>query len=302
MSAWVDGRRDGRGQRPAPRDIVLRRPAVPVLARRRRRPTTGPAPLVDTPYPVVVLTSTTDPATPIANGMRIFSRLDDAYFFQAVGGPHVIYAWGEACPDDPVTAFITDGTPPSTRVTTCAGEVADTYVPNAALAKADYKDALDLMTSVDDQIFNSDDYAYRLDDEPDLRSAATTADRSPTRRPTAGTSMTLTACEFTPDVPLTGTGESDDNAGTFKLDVTIGTDQLEYERDADGNTKVKGTYNGKKVDQTSNGLTDRRDMEDRLVADGGFVRIETIGRTTGTQRAVTVGLRRGCRRQSDRGG
>ena len=32
----------------------------------------------DPPYPVFVLTSTTDPATPIANGMRIYSRLSDA--------------------------------------------------------------------------------------------------------------------------------------------------------------------------------------------------------------------------------
>ena len=98
--------------------------------------------------------------------MRIFSRLDDAYFFQALGGPHVIYAWGEACPDDQMTAMIADGTPPATRVTTCAGEVADTYVANAALAKADYENALDLMQSMDDQILNSDDYAYRLDADP----------------------------------------------------------------------------------------------------------------------------------------
>ncbi len=47
--------------------------------------TARPAPIVDPPYPVFVLTSTTDPATPIANGMRIFGRLSNAWFIQAVG-------------------------------------------------------------------------------------------------------------------------------------------------------------------------------------------------------------------------
>jgi pimeloyl-ACP methyl ester carboxylesterase len=207
-----------------------------------------PAPLEDTAYPVVVLTSTTDPATPIANGMRIFSRLADAYFFQALGGPHVIYAWGEACPDDQMTAMIADGTRPSARVTTCPGEVADGYVPNAALAKADYKNALDLMQSMDDQILNSDDYAYRLDTDP--ISAGCDYGGGIAFTPTdTGTAMTLTACEFTSGVPMTGTGETDDEAGTFRLDVTIGSDQLGYERDAEGATRVRGTYDGKKVDQ-----------------------------------------------------
>ena len=213
-------------------------------------PTTNdrPAPLTNTPYPVAVLTSTTDPAPPISNGMRIFSRLNDAYFFQDIGGPHVIFAWGNACPDDPVTALIADGTPPTARVTTCEGQVADTYVKNAALAAKDYKNALDLMQSMDDQIINSDDYAYRLEDTPitagcDFGGAIAYTPSS------SGTAMTLSACEFTPDLAMTGTGEVNDDQGTFALDVTIGTDRLQYTRDADGNTRVKGTFRGKKVDQ-----------------------------------------------------
>ncbi len=205
-----------------------------------------PAPLLHTPYPVVVLTSTTDPATPIANGMRIYSRLDDAYFFQAVGGPHVIYAWGDACPDDQMTALIADGTPPATRVTTCPGEVADAYVPNAALDPASYKNALALMRSVDDQIINGDDYAYRLEDKE--ITGGCDFGGSITYTPTdSGTNMALNACQFTPGLALTGTGETNDEAGTFKLDVTIGPDHLSYERAGDGSTKVTGTYKGKKV-------------------------------------------------------
>ncbi len=195
-----------------------------------------------------MLTSTTDPATPISNGMRIFSRLNDAYFFQDVGGPHVIFAWGNACPDDQMTALIADGTPPAARVTTCVGEVADTYVRNAALAATDYRTALALMRSIDDQIINSDDYAYRLDKTPiaagcDYGGAMTLTPSS------AGTTIGLNACEFTPNLAVTGTGEINDDAGTFALDVTIGSDTLHYTRDADGRTHVTGTFRGKKVDQ-----------------------------------------------------
>lgn len=207
-----------------------------------------PAPITHTAYPVVVLTSTTDPATPIANGMRIFSRLDDAYFFQAVGGPHVIYAWGDACPDDAMTALIADGTRPATRVTTCDGQVADAYVRNAAQAKTDYPSALSLMRSMDDQIRNTDDYAYRLENDP--LTAGCDHGGSITYTPTdKGTDVALSGCAFTPDLPLTGTGVIDDDAGTFRLDVTSASDHLSYTRAADGSVRVTGTYGGRKVDQ-----------------------------------------------------
>ena len=59
----------------------------------------------------------------------------------------------------------------------------------------------------------------------------------------------LRACEFTPNLPLTANGETDDEAGTFEMRLTSGKDRLTYERDADGNTSVKGTYSGKSVDE-----------------------------------------------------
>ena len=209
---------------------------------------TRPAPLTNTTYPVVVLTSTTDPATPIGNGMRIYSRLNDAYFFQAIGGPHVIYAWGDACPDDAMTAMIADGTPPSVRVTTCPGEVAEAYVRNAPLDRTGYRNALAFARATDDQIFNTDDYAYRLEVTP--ISAGCDYGGSITYTPTdAGTQVQLNGCEFTPNVPVTGTGTTNDNDGSFQMSITSGTDSLTYTRDGKGNLRVTGRYNGKDVDQ-----------------------------------------------------
>ena len=238
--------RSGPHQRHASRDQLLRRCAVPLLADRHdQRPAAGP--IQDPPYPTFVMTATTDPATPIANAMRIFSRLDDAYFIQAIGGPHVIYAWGEACPDDTVTAYLVDRTLPTTRVTTCIWSVADPYIANAPTAASGYKGALALMRSVDDQIFNTDDFYSRFDADE----LAIGCDFGGTLTYTpgdAGTTVKLDGCAFTPEVALTGTGATDDDAGTFALDATSGGDTLHYERDADGGTTVKGTFDGKTVD------------------------------------------------------
>ncbi len=209
---------------------------------------TRPAPIVDPPYPTFVLTSTTDPATPIANGMRIYSRLPDAWFIQAVGGPHVIYAWGEACPDELMTAWLTERTPPAARVTTCPWTLADAYVENAETRASGYTSALDLATSVDDQIFTTNDYLNIYDSETltlgcDFGGTLTYAPSD------LGTTVTLTACEFTPDLPLTGKGETDDDAGSFELDLKSGVTTLHYERDGEGATSVTGRYRGKTVDQ-----------------------------------------------------
>jgi len=83
-----------------------------------------PAAILDPPYPTFVMTADTDPATPTQNAMRIFSRLPDAYLILTSGGPHVIFGWGESCPDDLISHYLATGTPPATRITLCDGKVA----------------------------------------------------------------------------------------------------------------------------------------------------------------------------------
>jgi pimeloyl-ACP methyl ester carboxylesterase len=212
-----------------------------------------PGPLLDPPFPVFVLTSTTDPATPIANGMRIYSRLSDGWFFQALGGPHVIFAWGEPCPDDAISDFIAHGTLPATRVTTCPGRVADAYVPIAPTTAAGYDDALDLMSSTDDQILNTDDYIYRFDYEEPLTIGCDfggTMTYAPTKQ---GFKAELDGCAFTPNVRLTGVGRSNDNTGAFRMSVRRGADRLTYVRDRRGALSVTGRYRGSAVDQRAAG-------------------------------------------------
>lgn len=206
-----------------------------------------PDPIVDPDYPVFVLTSTTDPATPIANGMRIFGRLDDAWFLQTLGGPHIIFGWGESCPDEVIAAYLVEGTSPRARVTTCDGSVADAHVAIAPTEVAAFDDPLAMMRSMDDQVLMTSDYLYRLEDEP-LTTGCDFGGALVYEPTDVGTDMRLDGCAFVEGLPMTGTASADDEVGTFTMDVTVGSDPLVYERDEEGATSVSGTVDGRPID------------------------------------------------------
>ncbi len=207
-------------------------PAQPTSAAR-------PAPITDPPYPTFVMTSDIDPATPIANAMRIYARLTNAYFLVRTGGPHVIFGWGNDCPDLVIGDFLATGRPPATRITVCDGEIADPYVALPAAAADDYADGLSIASSIDDHVFATDDYVYRLDANPlpigcDFGGTLT---YTPTD---VGVDLAFEACAFTPNLPLTGSGTADDEAGLFVMDLTLSNGSIHYERDADGNRSITG--------------------------------------------------------------
>lgn len=207
-----------------------------------------PEPILDPPYPTFILTATQDPATPIQNAMRLFGRLKDAYLFEAIGGAHVIFGRGDACPDKPITDYLVSGSLPATRVTTCSNVISDEYVPNARPRAADYRDALALMSDMETQITNTDDYSYRVDKEPITMGCydGGTLTYTPVK---SGTRLTLDRCAFTRGAPMTGSGLVDDDAGTFRLAVRLGGhDRLSYFDDADGVRSVRGVYRGDTVD------------------------------------------------------
>jgi pimeloyl-ACP methyl ester carboxylesterase len=206
---------------------------------------TRPAPLLDTPFPILVLTATLDPATPISNAMRIYARASDAYLVVTTGGPHIVFGRGEACPDQLVTAFVARGTLPATRVTVCDGLVADPYVRNALRSVSDYRDALALMASMDDQIVNTDDYNYLLGDVP-IVLGCDFGGTLAYRPGESGTALLLRRCAFTRGVPLSGKGIIDPG-GAMRLDVQLPGGSLHYVRDADGTRTVKGTYRTRRV-------------------------------------------------------
>jgi pimeloyl-ACP methyl ester carboxylesterase len=211
-----------------------------------------PAPIIDAPYPTIILGATADPITPIANLNRLANRLTDVHSFITNGGPHVTFGWGNACPDEVIADYLVKGMPIKDAVTVCDGSVADSYVPIARDRPTDYRDALDLASVMDDQIVNTDDYVFVLEDDP--LPIGCDYGGTLTYRPTdAGTDLELKACEFTDGLPVTGTGAIDDESGGMTLKIAVPDGSLTYARDGDGNRTVRGTFRGKPVDQRSEG-------------------------------------------------
>jgi hypothetical protein len=96
---------------------------------------TRPAAILDPPYPTFVMTATSDPATPIANAMRLYGRLNDAYFIEALGGDHVIFGRGDDCPDKMITAYLVSATLAVDPRDDVPHTYVDEYVANARRAR-----------------------------------------------------------------------------------------------------------------------------------------------------------------------
>ncbi|HYO42266.1 MAG TPA: alpha/beta fold hydrolase [Candidatus Limnocylindrales bacterium] len=211
------------------------------------RPASGerPEPIVDAPYPTVVLVATTDPITPVANAMRLANRLRDVHVVIQDGGPHVIFGWGLDCPDNPVADFMVKGTalPP---VLVCEGYVADDYVTLAKDTEAEYADGADVMTTLVAQVLNSDDYVYELDEEP-IRAGCDFGGVLVYTPGEGGTALRLDACELTDGMPVTGSGSIDDESGIVTLEVTLPDGSLRYEGDGAEEAEVTGTFRGAPV-------------------------------------------------------
>ncbi len=67
--------------------------------------------------PVVIISTTGDPATPHESGLRAAARVPGAVLVTNDGEGHTIFAQGKPCVDDPVTAYLVDLTPPAAGLT-----------------------------------------------------------------------------------------------------------------------------------------------------------------------------------------
>lgn len=203
--------------------------------------------LTSTRYPVFILASTTDPATPYTGALRIMQHLTDGYLIVEPGGPHVIFGRGDPCPDDPITTFLVDGKRPGTRFITCDFTGTDPYVPIPAETVAEYRDALAAMRAMDDELTTSADYRAWDGEEP-LAYGCTFGGSIEYTAHRDGDMATLDECEFTDGLPLTGSATIDMTRGTFVLKATgPSATSLQYGRDARGRTSVTGTWFGKQV-------------------------------------------------------
>jgi pimeloyl-ACP methyl ester carboxylesterase len=215
-----------------------------------------PPPIVNPPYPTIILVATADPITPVANAIRLASRLSDAHLFLTVGGPHVTFGWGERCPDQPIARYLVEGTLPAGRVTVCENVVSDEYVPIAPDSAADVTDARSFLVALDDHILNTNDYWYRYDAEEALAIGCDFGGTLTYRPTDAGTVLDLDACAFTDGLAVTGRGVAYDATGRVSLRVTVDGDRLRYVRRGNGSVLVLAEeYLGLGVEQPTGAST-----------------------------------------------
>jgi pimeloyl-ACP methyl ester carboxylesterase len=208
-----------------------------------------PAPLIADGIPTLVLGATADPATPLYNGQSVFSRLADGYMVTETGGPHVIFGWGLSCVDELVTAYLVNGQVPAQRQTTCEGEVSRAFVPLAPINAADFKDPLEGMIAVDNEIYYLPEYYYMKTPTTVGCPYGGTVHFEPID---TGDSLSLEKCAFVKGFILTGTGGNDNDTSMFTLDVKVsgtGAGSLIYSHDNNqGTYKLTGDYKGVPVD------------------------------------------------------
>ncbi len=205
-----------------------------------------PAPLAADGFPVLVLGATSDPATPVANGERVFQHLANGYLVTMQGGPHVIFGRGDACPDDIITAFLVDDQLPDQRETACTGEVIDSYEPLTPVDAADFADPLEALSAVETEInylpeYNSWNGETTMKVGCPFGGTLTFED---------GGQFVFDDCAFARGFVLVGNGEADYEADLFKMGVLVAglaDGELTYERDGDS-VSVTGFYDGQAVE------------------------------------------------------
>jgi hypothetical protein len=196
------------------------------------RTLTRPTPLVARGIPTLVLGATTDPATPVGNGISVYQRLDDGYLITQQGGPHIIFGRGVACVDDLVTAFLVKDQAPGQRETTCEGTVTDPYVPLAPTNASEFESALAAFESAENEIYYLPEYYY-WDVFTPTSVGCPFGDTLTFEPDGANTIFSLDQCAFSRGWKMTGSGSYNPNRDRFVLEVTVGGIEYRYVREGE---------------------------------------------------------------------
>lgn len=208
------------------------------------------APFTGEGFPTLVLNGTTDPATPYSNAQAVYSRLSNGYLVTELGGPHVIFGWGNECVDGLVTAFLVEDQLPAEHETVCEGVVADEFVPLALANAADYENPLDALADVENEITYLPEY-YGMSSTTARASACPYGGTLTFDHGDNGDLFTLTDCAFSQGFVMTGSGSTSYEEGSFTLEVEVTglkEGSLTYIRDAEGAILVTGTYDGEEIE------------------------------------------------------
>ncbi|HET9521349.1 MAG TPA: alpha/beta fold hydrolase [Candidatus Limnocylindrales bacterium] len=208
-----------------------------------------PAPLTTLAAPIIVLGAELDPITPMAFGRAIAARAADGYFIESSGGPHVTFGRGNVCVDSAIEHFLLDDVLPRQRTTHCTDVVAEEYIPLTALDAADYRDALEAMTSLEDELL-ADPLNAIWQGTGSIAIGCRYSGAVLVSFSDATATYEFNGCEFARGMPLDGTGRSNHESGAVSFEVTFPGGELRYTSDGAtfGVRTVSGSFRGRAVD------------------------------------------------------
>ncbi len=207
-----------------------------------------PKPLLAENIPTFVLGATADPATPVQNGERVFSHLNDGYLITTDGGAHVIFNRADTCPDTTIKDFLVSGTKPAQRETRCEGVIATAYSPLAPSSVRAFDTPLQILDAVYNEVYYLPEY-YFWDGSSLIMASCSTGGVLGIAKAPDGTQFSMSDCAFFNGFNMTGTGLYTDNAFTLNVRISgFENGSLTYTKSADGTITVTGEYAGKQVD------------------------------------------------------
>jgi pimeloyl-ACP methyl ester carboxylesterase len=196
-------------------------------------------------YPVLVMTATADPATPMAWAEAVFERMPNAHLIVTSDGGHGTFGWGLPCPDDIVKEFLAFGDLPEERRTECDGYLIEPYQPLPLGGPDAYPDVLEALVAVEETVASLPDYLY-WDGAP-RRLGCPQGGWMQMSWDANNDIFELHDCQVLADWPLNGTIELGADF-TTTMDLQLPNGQLTYRSTEFWEVTVEGTIDGVPID------------------------------------------------------
>jgi hypothetical protein len=190
-----------------------------------------PEPLTAAGIPTVVIGATADPATPYEQGVDVTSRLDNGHLISQQGGPHVVFGRGNECPDDAVSRFILDGTPPD--IEECDGDVVGYYIPLLPVSTTEFDSAETIFDAIEFDLFYLPEY-YWWDTVTETPVGCNQGGVVTFIGGDGKDTFEFEECVFMEGVTLTGEGSYHWDEDVFTLDVQVNSPECRYVYERDG--------------------------------------------------------------------
>jgi len=201
-------------------------------------------------FTTFILSATTDPITPPKdNTANLIENLNNVYVITEQGGPHVLYARYQLCPDVVINDFLVNDAVPAEQQYVCPGEPLGIYTPLTPNDAADFASPVEAVRALDTELFLLPEY-YGWEGLEDKTVGCNYGGTVAFATTDAGEQFTFDNCELAAGFAVTGAGQwVYGEYFTLDLEVSgLADGQIHYERnDAANMYTVTGTYDGEAI-------------------------------------------------------